>query len=236
MKKIILLIFCIFSWTCVFVQDIKRVNLEDFLIDPRCTSILKNDPQAEHLNIYGQNNSLYILGWSRDGKLAWLQYRIMEGSGYEVINFYVADLVEDVIICDKSIPSFDDIKKSSGDLINSTLDKYGIVLGVCKFQMLPAKDKNSNPVNFSINVLKNEKDEYSFNNITYEIVAEKLGAKKIVNTIKGTRTSFAKVTGFLKSPFESRIALVVADSEFVFEGEEVFVKFYGCNLEKGFLK
>jgi len=30
------------------------------------------------------------------------------------------------------------------------------------------------------------------------------------------------------------VALVVADAEYVFEGNEVFINFYGCNLSSGF--
>ena len=41
-------------------------------------------------------------------------------------------------------------------------------------------------------------------------------------------------TGYLKSPYENRIALIVADAEFVYEGCEVFVNFYGCNVNSGF--
>ena len=36
--------------------------------------------------------------------------------------------------------------------------------------------------------------------------------------------------------YEERVALVVADSEYMFEGNEVFINFYGCNLSSGFNK
>ena len=41
-------------------------------------------------------------------------------------------------------------------------------------------------------------------------------------------------TAYGKSPYEDRIALIVADAEYVFEGREVFINFYGCNLNTGF--
>lgn len=54
--------------------------------------------------------------------------------------------------------------------------------------------------------------------------------------LSGRFPSEVKLTGYIKSPYEERIALILADAEYVYEGDEIFVNFYGCSLNYGFVE
>ena len=56
----------------------------------------------------------------------------------------------------------------------------------------------------------------------------------MLSKIENKKCEYVMPTAYIKSPYEDRIALIVADADYVFEGEEVFINFYGCNLNSGF--
>lgn len=126
-------------------------------------------------NIYQENNHIYVLGWSKDGKLAFIENRGIDGRGGHDLHFTIQDMVEDVNVFYKRINWYDD-----------------------------------------------------------EIIAIKNNKYKLLSKIENKMCDYVMPTAFIKSPYEDRIALIVANAEYVFEGREVFINFYGCNLESGF--
>ena len=81
---------------------------------------------------------------------------------------------------------------------------------------------------------KKDFDKFNLMQMSYKIYGFKNNKSKLVTSVENKRSEYVKTTGFIKSPYEDRIALVVANAEYVFEGDEVFVNFYGCNLSVGF--
>ena len=82
---------------------------------------------------------------------------------------------------------------------------------------------------YSQDITKINLEEYKLDSrITSTLVEE----TKI--QIENKMCDYVMPTAFIKSPYEDRIALIVANAEYVFEGREVFINFYGCNLESGF--
>lgn len=248
MKKYFISLLCFLLFMNLCALDINQEEISRYKLDSACTSILAKDSKASKLNIYQQNNEIYFLGWSKDGKIAYIENRAIEGRGGHDLYFFVLDLVEDNIVFQKKVRMYDDDSEYSqekaltfkqcitanSDEINAALIKNEIILTPCQFQQLPAKDKNEKTVDFEIKILKKETGDFNLTYMSYNIIASKENQIKTVNSINDKNCEFVKATGYIKSPYENRIALIVADAEFVSEGDEVFISFYGCNLATGF--
>lgn len=251
MKKHVVMIFGLMLAVSIFAQDIKSIKMEDYRLDPKITTVLMDSLKDEGRSIYQQNNEFYVLGWSKDGKMAYIENRGIEGRGGHDLLFVILDLVEDEEVFNKKISWYDDdgygeipgncmsftdcINRNSAEF-NRELKKNGIILKPSKVLSVPFVDDKNNFFDFDINEIKHDYGEYGLLEMTYEIIARKNKSYKVLNRVEDKICSYVLPTGYLKSPYENRIALIVADVEFVFEGSEVFVNFYGCNLSKGFNK
>ncbi|MBR4824809.1 MAG: hypothetical protein IKZ86_08410, partial [Spirochaetaceae bacterium] len=63
---------------------------------------------------------------------------------------------------------------------------------------------------------------------------KKSGGSKIIKSEEKRESYFVYPVGYIKSPYENRVAVVLTNASFVFEGSELFVEFAGCNLSVGF--
>lgn len=247
-KILFIIIFHLF-FTSGYSLDINKINIDEYKISPQSTSGLVGDKEGKELNIYKENNDIYILGWSKDGKMAYIENRSIEGRGGHDFYFIILDLVEDSVIYKQKKKWYDD--DNYGDTpekaltfkqciilfsneINKQLNNFKIIVQPCKFQTLPVMDKKGNEVTFKIDILKKDIDKFNLMQMSYKIYVFKNNKSKLVASVENKRSEYVKTTGFIKSPYEDRIALVVANAEYVFEGDEVFVNFYGCNLSVGF--
>lgn len=247
MKKLFILLLSLLITSQAFSQDIRKINLKDYLLSSKSTSIFYEDKEAEFIApCYPE---IYILGWSKDGKFAFMENRGIEGRGGCDLIFTILDLVKDSVEYTKVIRWYDDDgygdnpKKAltleqciavNADTFNKELEKAKIILKPAQMQLLPATDNKGNKIDFKIDVIKKEIGEYNLDYMTYEIKALKGNVSKTVNLVKQMECTHAKVTGYIKSPYEDRVAVIVATSQFVWEGYEVFLDFYGCNLKVGF--
>ena len=176
MKKRIIIFLLVLISLNLYSQDITKINLEEYKLDSRITSTLVEETKnSKTFNIYQENNLIYVLGWSKDGKLAFIENRGIDGRGGHDLHFTIQDMVEDVNVFYKRINWYDD-------------------------------------------------DNIAIKNNKY----------KLLSKIDNKMCDYVMQTAFIKSPYEDRIALIVANAEYVFEGREVFINFYGCNLESGF--
>ena len=247
-KILFIIIFHLF-FTSGYSLDINKINIDEYKISPQSTFGLVGDKEGKELNIYKENNDIYILGWSKDGKMAYIENRSIEGRGGHDFYFIILDLVEDSVIYKQKKKWYDD--DNYGDTpekaltfkqciilfsneINKQLNNFKIIVQPCKFQTLPVMDKKGNEVTFKIDILKKDIDKFNLMQMSYKIYVFKNNKSKLVASVENKRSEYVKTTGFIKSPYEDRIALVVANAEYVFEGDEVFVNFYGCNLSVGF--
>lgn len=248
MKKIILMLLVLVASINLFAQDLRKINIDDYKLDAKITSILMNETKNMYLHIYQENNEIYVLGWSKDGKIAYVERRLIDGRGGHDLLFTILDLVEDETIYTKTIKWYDDddeespvapltfkecLNKNAVEF-NKELAKNKILLEPVRVLPFPAADSRKNAINFEIKMIKKEVNDFGLEEMSYNIVAKKNNESKIVSKITDKVCSFVMPTGYLKSPYENRIALIVADAEFVYEGCEVFVNFYGCNVNSGF--
>lgn len=247
--KIIYIMIFFLCMTKLYSVDIKDIIIDEYKISPQCTSLLTEDNSVKTLDVYKENNSIYVLGWSRNGKMAYIENRSIEGRGGHDFYFTIIDLVEDTITYTLKKRWYDDddygdspenaltfqecIKKYSFE-INRQLNYNKILLTPCLYQDFPIKDTNGNEITVYINILKKELGDFNLMYMSYEIYAKKNNQAKIINTINNKKCEYVKPTGFIKSPYEDRIAIIIANAEYVSGGDEVFINFYGCNLSTGF--
>ena len=77
MKKIFVSLLVLLLSINVYSQDINEYKL-----DSNITSLLVEKTKGNNkLNIYQENNNIYVLGWSKDGKPAYVQDKKAQGRG-----------------------------------------------------------------------------------------------------------------------------------------------------------
>ena len=174
-----------------------------------------------------------IWGWSAEGKIAYSIEREMAGVGGKIIEFNVFDAVEDDVVSNFNIDSYDIDRVS----ITNALRANNIVEGEIGFQPFPIRRNNMEYLCSLTNVAYSP-DSYGFfnDNISkYSVVVTANGKSKTVNTFSGGNlTRKVYICGYILSPFENRALLVLAEERFVFEGTELFYVFCGCHLGVGF--
>ena len=79
--KIIYIMIFFLCMTKLYSVDIKDIIIDEYKISPQCTSLLTEDNSVKTLDVYKENNSIYVLGWSRNGKMAYIENRSIEGRG-----------------------------------------------------------------------------------------------------------------------------------------------------------
>lgn len=246
-KKLLWILLSILSLK-IYSQDITKLNIEDFKLDSKITSLLRENPDVnKNCYIYMENNNIYVLGWSKEGKLAYIENEGVEGRGGHDLIFTIQDMVEDKIIYEKIISGYDlddeenyikitfeECIKENSKIINEELKKNQIILNPSKTYFLPVKENLGAVIDFKIENEKKYIGEYSLYHMDYDIVAIKNDSKKTIGKVQNKMCEYVMPTAYIKSPYENRIALIVADAEYVFEGEEIYVNFFGCNLKTGF--
>jgi len=250
MKKSIFIFLLVLISFNLYSQDLTKINIKEYKLDSKITSILVEETKVtKPLNIYQENNFIYVLGWSKDGKLAFILDKEVDGRGGNDLYFTIQDMVEDVNVYYKKIEwydndnygenpelaqTFEECIKNNSKEFNSELKKYKIILNPVKVEYLPITDENGTKIDFKIVNSKEYIGEFSLPHMDYEIIAIKNNKYKLLSKIENKMCEYVMPTAYIKSPYEDRIALIVADAEYVFEGEEVFINFYGCNLNSGF--
>lgn len=242
MKKRFSLLFVLLWGAALFSQSVKDLKLDDFRLTAKATAPLATKLRATSCALNNTEVELYVLGWSKNARLAFFENRFIDGRGGFDLIFTILDLIEDKMICYKNFSAYDEKGLSLKEclaknacFIDRELKKYGIVIAAPVFCELPAYSTTDNePVNFSVTVKDDTIGEYGLRQMSYDIVAVKNKKQKTVAQVSDEICDAAMPTGYLKSPYENRIALLLAYSQYVFEGSEIFLRFYGCHLDGGF--
>ena len=86
-----------------------------------------------------------------------------------------------------------------------------------------------------LNITENGTDSIGLKNINYKITAKTNNSKtKIITNRTNITADNVYICGYFQSPFENRIALIIAEEKYVFEGNELFYDFIGCLTNVGF--
>jgi hypothetical protein len=242
-------------------QSVSNIKLEYFKLSDDATKIALNMCKLEKGVLgdsYFDGNDwinithvdVYILGWSKNGKMAYIENRSIDGRGGQDLYVTIRDLINDKNVWVLKVKYYDD-EEGEGLTFEECVCKYAkqidealrinsIVVQPVAFRRLPiiyiSDDRKTDEINVSVNIYEKGTDECGFQSISFKIEAiNRHQHRKIITDERKRTVNIAVVTGYIQSPYENRVALVFASSRYVFEGSEMFLDFYGCNLDVGFL-
>ena len=188
-------------------------------------------------------------GWSADGKFAWLMSHDIDGRGGTVYTYVIYDAVEDSTVFSKADDSYDwgtdaeateeESWKRSGEEVSAALAKYGIVqspgIEVSAFPLQRGGDRYTAALKTRDDPAKGEDDEDRIASYTLTLSSRSRGSKIVTQKDKAG-ASQVTVNGYILSPKEPRILVVVGERRRAFEGEEETLVFSGAHLLVGFRK
>ncbi|MGW8169565.1 MAG: hypothetical protein ACWGHH_06140 [Sulfurovaceae bacterium] len=188
-----------------------------------------NNCEHEYAVIESQ---IYPLGWSKDGKFAYIIVHANEAEDSSRIEFLVQDMVSDSIVFSMKIENEDDnhlvrSMQSKQNDIDNFLAKFSIVRTQNKLTEFPAQD-GVNIVDISKQASYQTNPEFSNNEKFLSDIMISLNSMKDYKVSKTkvlyrknlskTHTYDMYVVGYIKSPFENRIAIVASRVVRGFEG------------------
>ncbi len=211
---------------------------------------------------------IYPLGWSKDGRFAYIRFQDWADGIGNYIDFKVivhnlvndtAETVYRIYECNEIYGFFKEygmkvkeedygnypnhakifhaIWKKDGVLISKKIAQYGIVQTGLEMKPFPYKSgKTSIDCRLEIDNTDLSLDTFGYYR-WFKLWAESAGnGKKLIARSTNDMFINAEIAGYLKSPFEDRIAVVILKTYRGFEGPpcpiEPFI--FGCHLTKGF--
>lgn len=190
----------------------------------------------------------YPIGWSKDGKFAYLVEPADEACGCYLALFIIQDMRTDKILWEKAHEGSDQIEESLVTFwranrreFSDRLDQYGILAP--KFFVLEktAFNYQGDALNTRLDVNVKNEDAFSpTGNVILQLISKKSGKKTIYEEkISPEQTgSFmdAELGGVLVAPFEARAAVVIIEKHRGWEGppHTTRLRVIGAHLTDGF--
>lgn len=213
----------------------------------------ESDPNEEETPAKLMTENFYPIGWSRDGKFAYLVEPPDEACGCYFAEIVIQDLKTDKIVWKERYNSSDLEKPEEEDLDSFWPKKqkeYSAKLNEHDIEPIGETKLLHPSINFEGDVLTPKLDiriktDNGFmvdGTVTLKMNSKKRGSKIVRRDVyKRTETNGfrdAEISGSLMSPFESRIAVVVVEVLRGWEGppNTTSIKISGATLTTGFKK
>ncbi|MBQ3670289.1 MAG: hypothetical protein II921_02275 [Treponema sp.] len=188
-------------------------------------------------------SNLYVLGFSRDGKIAFVETQLLDGVGAERDTFFVQDLVEDEILVqivgkDSELGGSDALKAfvaQEREKIDEAISSHAIVSGAFSYEPLPYS-ADGFFIDVEAKVVDTGKKLHEFIAVSdYTCIATaSSGSRKVIREKKDVTCENVFICGCIKSPWENRLAVVIGEQRFGFEGYDIWYSFSGCDMRRGF--
>ena len=226
-------------------QETSFVSSQDAsLVFPQKINLFRYDSSFANRSPHGFPNTR-IWGWSKNGKIAYSIESAIDGRGGQIIEFVVLDLITDKTVFVLEMDSFDHNDIENEALYNvfkteilSAQKEYDIVQEGTQFLPFPFTRNNTEYNARFIDIEYKDDDLGFFEKVVtgYKVSVTANTKSKIVNTFVPLRiiTSTVYLCGYILSPFENRMMVVIAEESWVHEGTEMFYRFAGCHLGVGF--
>lgn len=223
-------------------RSISSFDFDSARIEPTCYL-----PERDNFlsMSYHDFSALYLAGFSPDGKMAFFKEVELDGKGGTDLYFIVQDLVSDEVLWELKSPDDESYGYEEGlhkrfvadygSQIDKKLAEYGIVISPCEYRSMPYSADGLS-LSASIESQATGKMMYDMFELTsYScIVTDGRGHSKKVIAGREFMGPEAFVCGCVKNPYEDRLALVIAEATYGFEGCDLLVRIAGCDLRKGF--
>lgn len=197
--------------------------------------------------------NLYPIGWSKDGKFAYYTEPGDEACGCYFAKLFITDLVNDKVLWSFDYNGLDDdterpkyramrdLWRKNRKLFSDKLNQYGIIpqrpFSLLMFPINHAGDQLS--ANLKIEEEKDEeKRHYSIiKKATLQVGSRRGGTKTVYEESHPEYGPLEiKVLGYLKSPYEPRVAVIIIEVWRGYEGPPhvTHIKVAGSSLTTGF--
>lgn len=213
----------------------------------------ESDPNEEDTPAKLMTENFYPIGWSRDGKFAYLVEPPDEACGCYFAEIVIVDLSTDKIVwkerwdsSDLPKPEEDDLDalwKRKGKAYSAKLNQHRIEPISNEQLVHPTISFDGDVLTPKVDIKIKTDDVYEVDGtVTLTMTSQKHVSKVIRRDVykksdtNGFRT--AEITGSLKSPFESRVAVIVVEVMRGWEGppHTTRIKVVGATLNSGFKK
>lgn len=188
-------------------------------------------------------SEIFPVGWSRDGKFAYITKVSVGGRGGTLFTYFIVDTVTDKVVSefeddwsDSSDVSIEESIRKKMDIYSSQMHKYKILEGEgVRFFNFPIKDGGKTYEAKLEVVNKADEDPFlgSIQQVDVFVTLDGSISKRIYS--KGdTRAYSYWIAGYFLSPFEKRALVIIGEEKRAFEGTHGDFIFSGCSLERGF--
>ena len=238
-------------------QALKPVQKEEKSIDYPLPQALNFYGKAQHEDYHAANFYLVSqfrpIGWSKDGKLAYVVEPADQACGCYFFKIEVQDMVEDQVLWEWEYSSeeegspyqnLEEVWKGEYEKFKTVLNQQGI-LPLEKVDYQPGFKFSHADKSYRILLdLKQKKADWNyFDAITEESIKVESKGEGIKQVYSHSAMEFsllmdANIAGVLKSPFEDRIAIVYRLENRGYEGPPNVLdcRLIGCDLGNGFKK
>ena len=189
-----------------------------------------------------------VWGWSKKGKLAYSVASTSYGRGDTTLRFIVFDAVDDKNLAEFVVNSIDlfgedvevydqeQLYLSLKDKILSALKEHEILESTIDFLPFPIKRNNMEYACSLMNIEYHDQSDFGEQFITkYAVLVEtSAGNGRVINTFtpRFSNTRQVYICGYIISPFEERVVVVLAEEGLKWDGFSYI--FSGCHLRVGF--
>jgi hypothetical protein len=199
-----------------------------------------------------------FIGWSRDGKAAFITYDEVDGRGGTYITVIIFDTVEDIVLWDGFFDTYDEETYEfreddfeayfHSETVQNHLRDAGIIQSSPDFRYFPFEQDGWE---YSCTV-----DAEYYDNVynmigdlayrTYRVVISRTclsgngrtDGQKTIHTEEFSEVPVwlfgAGVVGCVKSPYENRVLIIFSELQADFEEPQAYYKFTGAHLNIGF--
>lgn len=209
------------------------------------------NPNVEPTSSTFLTASFYPIGWSRDGKFAYLIEPPDEACGCYFAEIVIQDMVNDKVVWserytselleDPDSENLNTYWAANQKKFSTKLNEFGVIAS-SQFDLLGPTVGYGNDVftpAVKVNV-ETDNDLEVIGDVTVRLDSKRRGSKLIHRDIykKGEISGFrnAMIAGSLRSPFEARIAVVILEEHRGWEGppNTTSIKVAGASLTTGF--
>lgn len=243
-KLLFLLLVIAFLQVSVFAQGKLFSQPKHFLLSGE--KLVENEEDYRRL----LREKFYPIGWSKDGKFAYLTEPADEACGCYFAEIFIVDLRTDKVLWSERYTSEgetkpDDLKdywRKNQKRFSNKLNQYKIIQS--KTFAILTESFTSKTDSFKVDLFSDVKlsdDAYSSDGkVEIKLISSQKGAKTLYQQVyqgenyKGIMG--AEIGTILRSPFEDRIAVVLSQTQRGWEGPPHItrISIIGADLNKGF--
>lgn len=193
-------------------------------------------------------DTIIPIGWSRDGKFAYITANEVEGRGGHIFQFIIINTKNDKTIWKHEDDNENGMEinkttisqsiQKNAKVLSHNLEKHNIIQdkGTTLFRFPYTSGNKKYEASINTVYKPQRKDQYGIGSIDSMkvLVTQNSNKNKIIFYTNKTDAFSYWIAGYFKNPYDKQILVAIGQEDFVFEGTEGSFNFSGCSLDSGF--